>query len=942
MLFDDVRIIYGFPDGKTVVSYKPTGSEAVVGGADGTGIKVYDTDADDQEYTHTDITEHNESITCIATAKTGIFASGSNDGLVLLYTKDDNFDRILVRSGASVRDISFHPNGSKLAIATDEPIIRIILTANNSKIVQLEGHTDSVKSVAYDSTGDRLLSSDVKGDIRIWNLSSNEPVPKCVKILPGYTYKSNVDSILQAKVAWNPDNTCFAFAGTSNNIRVFRNDIWTPFYSLDNEHTKSIITFAWSPNGYYLASSSEDNSIVIWNTKEKNPIAKEVASTYITGFAWHPHNNELTMTDAHGQVRIWKDVIPTDNSNYPHPAILRKKTINPTPSEPVVKTEKNKNRLNNTSLFGDDEAIEDEDEGDDVNMADEEGEDIEDFVIDDDGAGYVETTEDLERNKLKVQSRLNLQSTSNNAGLIQRLNKLESAFEILPCFQPGETPYHNPEPGVPFAPEQGERRYMTYNLVGAISTIFEDGHSIINVEFHDQTEYRNFHFTDPLNFTTGALSSAGAVFAVEGKQLEKKPKKEEEDDIDDLGNEGAEDEEEEGNENAQQYSTLYFRPNKLGQDKDWTHHLPPGEDVRCLAINQVSVIVTTSKGYVRIFSIAGVQKHIFSLENIMTITAMTDLVFIVYSDGPAYENQLNLKYILMNTDTYEIVQKDKIQVTTNSELDWIGFSETNQACTYDSVGILRVLHHQRRPYQGRWIPVFDAKAYADSQMKTERYWPVGVLRDRLMCVILRGSNNYPYFPRPLMKDIPLKLPLLDMSTETGQLEEEILRIEICNAHERDEAEATNTEDEYIHIFRQADEEMDKALLKLINLACKTEKVGRALDLTYALHTPKSIDGAIKIALFYHYTRLAEKMAHIKETKFVNDEPATPSTLADSLAALPSIHSSHQSTLSSDLAFVKDGKRREDYNGKRNMPDEDSTMSEAHTFKRSRGGFDFSQ
>jgi hypothetical protein len=100
----------------------------------------------------------------------------------------------------------------------------------------------------------------------------------------------------------------------------------------------------------------------------------------------------------------------------------------------------------------------------------------------------------------------------------------------------------------------------------------------------------------------------------------------------------------------------------------------------------------------------------------------------------------------------------------------------------------------------------------------------------------------------------------------GQLEEQILRTNTCNLHERDEAEATNTEDDYAQTFHEADIEMDIALLKLINLACKSEKVSRALDLTYALHTSDSIDKAIRIASFHRYTSLAEKMTNIKEVK----------------------------------------------------------------------------
>ncbi|EPB83122.1 hypothetical protein HMPREF1544_10107 [Mucor circinelloides 1006PhL] len=952
IIFEDVKVIYGFSDGKTVVAYKPDGKEAVVGGADGAGLHVYETESTNEEYQHVEISEHVEDVTCVATNLRGAFASGGTDGIVNLYTKGNKFDRILVRSTTPVRDISFHPDGSKLAIAADDPVIRIVLCADNSKIVNLEGHKEPVKSVDYDCFGNYIVSSDIRGNIRVWNVSPQEPAPRCVKTLPEYSYQTDVDSILQAKVAWNPaDGGSFAFPGTNNNIRVFKTDIWTPDYALEGQHTSNVITLAWSPNGYYIASSAEDSTLVIWDTKTKGQVRIEITSTAITGIAWHPTDNEIFLTDMDGNLRIWKEPIPTDNSNLPHPAKMRKKPTSAgiPASQQVFKTEKDASSSMplSSSLFADEEAEDDGEEGDDVDMMEELGEDVDDeeelgdndmgdFVIDDDGAGYVETPE--QASERKKQSRLDMSSGAGrgsamaNAALVQRQRKLEAAFDPPTTFQPGETPYHKPEPNSTFAPKQGERRYMAYNLVGAISTIYEDGHSIINVEFHDQSEYRNFHFTDVLNFTMGAISSAGTVYAVEGKETVKKTKPER----DVLDSDDSDDEEE---ETTQINSTLYFRPNNSGSEKDWTHHMLPGEDVVSIAINRVSVIATTSLGYVRIFSISGVQRYIFSLENVVSITAMTDLALIVYSNGPAFGNQQNLDFLLLNTETNEVLQKDKIQLTTDSELNWIGFSETNQAATFDSAGILRVLYHQRRPFQSRWIPVFDSKAYATANERTETYWPVGVLRDRLMCVVLRGANTYPFFPRPPVKDVPLQLPLLEQSTEVGQLEESIVRIQACNAHEKDEAEATNTEEDYADTFREADSDMDVALLKLINIACKTEKVSKALDMTYILHSPDSIDKAIKIAVHYRYTSLAEKMTSIKQAKFINETMTTPSTLADSLAALPSIYASTQPTLEGDLSFVKreKGKERESSN-KRSIydsEDEDIAMMDTPSSKKSR-------
>lgn len=90
----------------------------IVGGADANGLKLLDTDSIMEGYISGHLTHHTEDVTCIASSEKG-FASGGTDGLVLLYTVANEFQKILVRSATPVRDIAYHPNGSKLAIASE-------------------------------------------------------------------------------------------------------------------------------------------------------------------------------------------------------------------------------------------------------------------------------------------------------------------------------------------------------------------------------------------------------------------------------------------------------------------------------------------------------------------------------------------------------------------------------------------------------------------------------------------------------------------------------------------------------------------------------------------------------------------------------------------------------------------------------------------------------
>lgn len=52
-----------------------------------------------------------------------------------------------------------------------------------------------------------------------------------------------------------------------------------------------------------------------------------------------------------------------------------------------------------------------------------------------------------------------------------------------------------------------------------------------------------------------------------------------------------------------------------------------------VAVNDVSVIVATSANYIRIFSLSGLQIHIFNLSSIVAITAVADLALLVYHTG---------------------------------------------------------------------------------------------------------------------------------------------------------------------------------------------------------------------------------------------------------------------------------------------------------------------
>ncbi|KAI7887198.1 WD40 repeat-like protein [Lichtheimia hyalospora FSU 10163] len=827
--------------GHTSIVYKSNGSEIITGGNDSL-VHVYK--VNDITAEPTVITEHTEAVITLICNKEG-FVSAGEDGAVIHYRNNTNsFDKYLARSTVPVRCLSYSANGTKVAVASDEDVIRLILIQDITKVVALYGHKKSVKCVAHSPVDDYLVSSDCDGDVLIWDLNHSDGVPKAVKTLNGAITKADSESNILGTIAWKPDGKQFAFPGRIFDICVYNTKEWRKVISLEDGHYDDISTLAWSPSGDYLCTAGRDKQVIIWHVEQKKILAKRDSKDVVSGIAWSPTENQLAFTDCQGQLSLWKNPIDT-SGELPHPAKRQSaideldKLFDEDMSQLNIgdrSTSKPKNNL----IDGEAEDDDIEDEGEDLEGDVEMMSDMDDFVIDDDGAGYVEGPNAAAGGQAGTTMR-----AATSRGPVHRLTE-------QPRFQPGATSFRNMDPANPSIPREGERRYLAFNMFGVVYTIFQGTHSVVSVEFHNQSNHRNFHFSDYMHYTMAAIGEEGAVFAVAGG--DSKPV---DDDIED-------------NETAKA-SVLHYRPlSNWAGGSEWTVYLPAGEDVESVAINNGSVIAATSAGYIRLYTIAGVQIHLFRLENIVSMVGHGSLAMFVYKLGTSFDGYQNLEFMLMDTISQDVIQKDRLPLQRNTQLTWIGFSEAMQAAMADSTGVVSVLHRQRMMGQSSWVPIFDGQAVAHAHQRTERYWPIGLMRNELMCLVIKGINKAPYFPRPPVDNMGLRMPTTHYDTEIGQLEEKHLRIHYMTLHEKAEQQAAGLEDDYDIEFSATDLEMDKALLSLIQLACKDDKLQRVLDLAYALHSGRSIDAAIKIATHHKLTTLAEKIMQIKEQKFMDN------------------------------------------------------------------------
>ncbi|KAE8331490.1 WD40-repeat-containing domain protein [Aspergillus sergii] len=150
----------------------------------------------------------------------------------------------------------------------------------------LEGHTDSVSSLAWSRDGSRLASGALSS-ARIWDLDTSECSFTVIYCL-----------------AWSPDGSRLAAGSFYATVNVW--DTQTRDCVLLKGHTSSITSVAWSSDGSRLASGSDDRTIRIWDVRTMDCIfILEGQFSVIHCLAWSPDGSRLASGSEDKNIKIW-------------------------------------------------------------------------------------------------------------------------------------------------------------------------------------------------------------------------------------------------------------------------------------------------------------------------------------------------------------------------------------------------------------------------------------------------------------------------------------------------------------------------------------------------------------------------------------------------------------------------------------------------------------
>ncbi|BGP13072.1 DNA polymerase alpha accessory factor Mcl1 [Rhodosporidiobolus nylandii] len=856
-------VISPHAEGQARLAFSPDGRFLYTCGYEGY-MRIFDASLEGESAEPTIVDYHQDAVVSLA-ATNEYLCSASESGQVVLHKAGtDEFEGFLTRFSLPARSVRFDAKGKRVVVTSDEIIAKVVDAKDPTKVQMLTGHSRSIREASWSPDGQLVTTSSVDGSIRVWQLDAGTE-PTCVQVIEGLIKAEESDSEYSVEAIWHPSSKFFVVPGKDNDICVVSRDSWqkSGTFSAKDGHTGRVSALAFSVNGLYLASAGEEGDIIVWSVKDRSIVSRTPQNHgLITGLAFHPAPtaNSLAYIDNKGQLTRWQNPVPTV---LPGPTFSRASAAAASKDAQPAGRKRSDSVSTSTSsrpggnLFRKDRDA-DEDEYGNLDDLDFDGVDGLDGWIEDDlgegvagGAGAVDAdpfADDAPMPKQRGGGGREREDSVFGETRHRRPMQRDGGYTSTSMVQKGQPPF---QPGA--TPWREKRRYLAFNMVGYIFAVEREEGQSVTVEFHDRSAHIPQKFDDPMKYDLGALGELGAVFSC--PSIDEHP------------------------------SQIFYKPYESWTSlQTWSASLPAGEDATVLALGGMgpppgslglddptvglagsgTVLVATSRSFVRFFSGAGLQKYVWNIgEEVVTMAAGKDWAIIVHRANGA---GAGLEYALVDTDTFEVVQQGKMPLASKATLRWIGFTDDNVPVMYDSNGLLSVLDRSRRPRQGRWLPALDTNSLARREGKQESYWPVGVTEQQAHV----GGETHPHFPTPLLQELNLQFPLLNLDVPQGQLEEKYLREQLFVSHRKDGAPA----DDFTLKSSLAREELaaDKHLLQIIQTFCKADRLEAALDAVLLLSQSASLNAAVKIAGFFEVPALKERIELIQQAKEDEADP----------------------------------------------------------------------
>ncbi|MDH5599146.1 MAG: WD40 repeat domain-containing protein, partial [Cyclobacteriaceae bacterium] len=208
----------------------------------------------------------------------------------------DGWDGMLFASAIS-------PNGRILAVAgfpnqsQEENHIILIDLKQKVQIATAIGHTDVIGALDFSGDGKFLVSGGDDGKVMVWEMG----LSRKLKTVATFEVGSPV-----LNLSLNKKTDALAVATQSKNITVadlsgFKSKKYTQEITAYKKHKSLVHNLKYSPDGKYLGSVDEDNTLIVWDHNGNDVLQLDDFSAPLTTLAFSYDSKIMVLLDVNGK-----------------------------------------------------------------------------------------------------------------------------------------------------------------------------------------------------------------------------------------------------------------------------------------------------------------------------------------------------------------------------------------------------------------------------------------------------------------------------------------------------------------------------------------------------------------------------------------------------------------------------------------------------------------
>eukprot|EP01121_Diplochlamys_sp_Union-15-3_P016425 TRINITY_DN5575_c0_g1_i2.p1 TRINITY_DN5575_c0_g1~~TRINITY_DN5575_c0_g1_i2.p1 ORF type:complete len:241 (+),score=45.70 TRINITY_DN5575_c0_g1_i2:373-1095(+) len=233
-------------------------------------------------------------------ANDDLVLAASNDNATRIWTvQRSNLTHTLTGHTNKVFAALFTTDGNRVVTGSHDRSIKIWEVSRGFCIRTISCFS-SCNDIGMSVDGMILCSGHFDGALRFWDAKSGELAHEVESLHSGQITSTKVSPDGFSVLTSSRDNTL-----KTVDIRTF--EVLQTFKHMSYRSGVNWNRSAWSPDGAYVLSGSDNGNIYIWDTMTRkiNTILKGGHSTTVTACAWNPNGYNLVSCDKNGYTAIW-------------------------------------------------------------------------------------------------------------------------------------------------------------------------------------------------------------------------------------------------------------------------------------------------------------------------------------------------------------------------------------------------------------------------------------------------------------------------------------------------------------------------------------------------------------------------------------------------------------------------------------------------------------